>query len=81
MIYRFLLGPDILQKHFNRGMVIGRADCQSEGYRDEDYQGEGFESWCEQLIAAKELAIVGPGQAYPLFLQRQALNLDSHFFI
>jgi len=39
-------------------MVIGREDGQSEGYRDEDYQGEGFESWCEQLIAAKELATV-----------------------
>jgi len=41
------------QKHCNRGMDINH---QSEEYRDEEYQGEGFESWCEEFIAAKELA-------------------------
>jgi len=58
VLYRYLLGPNILQKHFKRDMVIRRADDQSEGYRDENYHGEGFESWCEQFIAAKELATV-----------------------
>ena len=33
------------------------ADCDP----DEDFQGEGFESWCEQAIAAKIFGIMRHG--------------------
>ena len=31
---------------------------RNEEHRDEDYRGEGFEAWCEHVIATKENATI-----------------------
>jgi len=70
-------GKVLFQKHYGHqntdGGYKGDDDDEVEDFWDcldkdeancdpnEDFQGEGFESWCEQVIAAKILRIMRHG--------------------